>query len=145
MIAMGILAFGLFTLAVMQLEAISQGAAGRHSQDAAAIARTQLEQIQRVPWSEVTDAQAVGTWTPTDWPGASGSVDAEVDDAGGARAVTNTYTVDWLVSNVLDGGGNPRPCIRDVEVRVTWPEEGMSSNKALSLVTRRYNWGGASC
>ncbi len=145
MLTAGLLAFGLLTLAVMQLQAISQGSAGRHSQDAAAIARTRLEQIQRVPWSEVTDAQAVGTWTPTDWPGASGSVNAVVTDPGGSAAVTKTYTVNWLVNDVLDGFGNPRPCIRDVEVRVTWPEEDQSSNKVLSLVTRRYNWGGSSC
>ena len=145
MFAAGILAFGLLTLAVMQLQAMSQGSAGRHSAGAAAIARTRLEQIQRVPWSEVTDAQAVGTWTPTDWPGTSGSVNAVVTDAGGSARVTKTFTVDWLVNDVLDGGGNPRPCIRAVEVRVTWPENDLSSDKVLSLVTRRYNWGGSSC
>jgi len=145
MLAMGILAFGLFTLAIMQLEALSQGSMGRHSQDAAAIARTHLEQIKRLPWSEITDAQAVGTWTATDWPGATGTVDAAVSDAVGATAVTKTFTVEWQVNDVLDGGGNPRTCLRDIDLRVSWPEENMSNNKTLSLVTRRYDWGGASC
>ena len=145
MIAAGILGLGLLTLATMQLEAISQGSAGRHSQEAAAIARTQLEQIHRVPWSEVTDAQAAGTWTPTDWPGASGTVNTSVTDPGGGSATTKTYTVEWLVSDVLDGGGDPRPCLRGIEVRVTWPEKDVSSDKALSLATRRYNSGGSSC
>jgi Tfp pilus assembly protein PilV len=145
MIAIGVLAFALLTLAVMQLQALSQGSAGRHSQDAAAIARTHLEQIQRVPWSEITDAQAVGTWTATDWPGATGTVDAEVSNAAGATTVTRTYTVEWQVSDVLDASSNPRPCIRDIDLRVSWPEEDMSSDKSLTLDTRRYNWGGASC
>lgn len=145
MLSVAILAFGLLTLAMMQLEAISQGSQGRHSQDAAAIARTHLEQIQRVPWTEVTTAQAAGTWTDTDWPGASGTVDAQVTGAGGATATTKSYTVEWRVDDILDGGGNPRPCIRDIRVRVSWPEEDMSNDKTLTLVTRRYDGGGGSC
>jgi type IV pilus assembly protein PilV len=145
MLAVGILSFGLLTLAMMQLEAISQGAAGRHSQDAAAIARTHLEQIQRVPFSEITDAQAVGTWTATDWSGVDGTVNISVTGVGGGSASVKTYTVEWRVTDVLDGVGNPRPCLRDIELRVSWPEENMSSDKTLTLLTRRYNWGAATC
>ena len=145
MIAAGVLAFGLLTLAVMQLQALSQGAAGRHSQDGVAIARAHLEQIQRIPWTEVTDAQAVGTWTATDWPGVTGSVDVEVDNPSGGTAVNKTYTVEWQVTDVLDASSNPRPCLRDIELRVSWPEENMSNDKTHSFVTRRYDWGGASC
>ena len=38
-VAIGILSYGLMALAVMQLEALSQGAAGKHSVDAAAVGR----------------------------------------------------------------------------------------------------------
>jgi hypothetical protein len=146
-LAVGILSFGLLALSIMQLEAISQGSMGRHSADAAAIARTHLEQIQRVPWDEITDAQAAGTWTATDWPGVTGTVDAEIAGVGGNTAVLKTYTVDWLVEDVMDGGSPPaaRPCLRDIQLRVTWPEENMSSDKSLTLRTRRFNWGGATC
>ncbi len=39
MIALAVLATGLMTLAVMQLQALSQGSAGRHTTDAAAVTR----------------------------------------------------------------------------------------------------------
>lgn len=145
MVAVAILGFGLLTLAMMQLEAISQGAAGRHSADAAAIARTYLEQVQRLPWSELDTAEAAGTWVSPAWPGATGTVDVEVDDPAGSTAVNQSYDVNWRVTDVLDGMGNPNPCLRDVEVRVSWDEEDMSNDKILELVTRRFNWGDASC
>lgn len=145
MIASVVLGFGLLTLAVMQLAAMKQASMGHHSTDAAAIARTHLEQIRRVPWTEVTDAQAAGTWTDTDWPGATGTVNTVLTDVAGIDAVTKTYTVEWRVNDVLDAGGDPRPCLRDIELRVTWPEEDRSSDKTLQLDTRRYNWGGTGC
>ncbi len=145
MIAVGILAFGLLTLAVMQLQALKQGSQGRHSHDAAAIARSFLEQTQRIPWTDLTTAQGAGTWTAPNWAGATGTVDAEIEDASGATATTKTYTVEWRVSNVLDASSNPRPCLRDIDLRVTWPEENRSSDKTLQMDTRRYNWGGTGC
>ncbi len=145
MIALGVLAFGILSLATMQLAAISQGAAGRHSHDAAAISRTAAEQIHRLPWSEITDAQAVGTWTATDWPGASGTVNAEISNAAGDAATYKAYTVEWKVDDVLDASSAPRPCLRDIQIRVSWPEEKMSNDKTFSLVVRRFDWGGSSC
>ena len=73
-----------------------------------------LEQIQRLPWNEITDAQAAGTWTQTDWPGTDGSVDVMATDVSGAQAITTTYTVDWRVNDVLDGGGTPSPCCAEM-------------------------------
>ena len=60
LVAMAILAVGLLTLAVMQLEALSQGSAGRHTGDAAATARSYLEQVQRIPWTELDGAAGSG-------------------------------------------------------------------------------------
>ena len=48
--------------------------------------------------------------------------------------------VQWQVTAV---GANA--CLLDVQVRVTWNEEGVSGLKAVTLATRRYNWGGPSC
>lgn len=145
MIAMVVLAFGLLTLAMMQLEAVTQGSAGRHTSDAAAVARTYLEQAQRVPWTELDAAQAAADWVVPGWQGAAATVDTDIDMPDGAGgAVEHSYDVAWLVSDVMVGGV-PNPCLRDVEVRVSWAEEDSPQDKTLTLRTRRYNWGDPSC
>lgn len=145
MVAMTVLAFGLLTLAAMQLHAFRQGSAGRHTQDAAATARTYLEQVQRVPWSELDTAQAVGNWTNPSWNGAPATVNRSMSVPGGGPDPTeHSYNVQWLVSDVVVGG-NPDPCLRDVAVRVSWAERNRSTPKTLELKTRRYNWGDVSC
>lgn len=141
MIALGVLALGLLTLAVMQIEALSQGSAGRHTSDAAAVGRSHLEQVMRLPWTELDAAEAAGTWTTPAWAGAAASVDTRVDmPAGLGTAVEHSYDVQWRVTDVA---GNA--CLRDVELRVLWAEEHFPSGKTLDLATRRYNWGDPSC
>ena len=54
MITLAILGFGLLALGAMQLVAIKQGSAGRHTSDGAAIARSHLEQAARLPWATLT-------------------------------------------------------------------------------------------
>lgn len=144
LVAMAILGTGLLTLAVMQLEALSQGAAGRHTGDAAAAGRSYLEQVQRIPWSELDGAAGTG-WVDPTWLGAASSVNTTLalPDSGGS-AVEHAYDIDWRVTEIVDGLGNPNPCLRDVEIRVGWSEENLP-NKTLELITRRYNWGSASC
>jgi len=145
MVAMVVLAFGLMTLALMQLQALKQGAAGRHTGDAAATARTYLEQVQRLPWSELDAAETIGTWTDPSWAGAVSTVDKSISaPGGGGSLVEHSYTVQWRVTDVIVGG-NPDPCLRNVEVRVLWQEEQLPTPKTLDLITRRYNWGDASC
>ena len=65
-IAMGILSFGLLTLALMQLYALTQGSAGRHTGDASAVARSYLEQVHRLPWTVLDTAEGNG-WRNPDW------------------------------------------------------------------------------
>ncbi len=75
MVALGIMAFGILTMALMQLAALKQGTQGQHTTDAAAVGRTYLEQVHRLPWSELTTAVAAGDWTNPSWAGAnSGSI-----------------------------------------------------------------------
>lgn len=144
LVAMSILAMGLLTLAVMQLEALSQGSAGRHTGDAAATARSYLEQVQRIPWTELDGAAGSGWIAPT-WLGAPPAVNMSLALPGaGGNAVEHAYNINWRVTEILDGVGNPNPCLRTVEVRVGWSEEKIA-NKTLALTTRRYNWGAASC
>jgi prepilin-type N-terminal cleavage/methylation domain-containing protein len=145
MVAMTVLAFGLLSLAAMQLHAFRQGSAGRHSQDASATARAYLEQVQRVPWTTLDTAQAAGTWTNPSWAGAAATVNRSMSVPGGGPDPTEkSYGVQWLVTDVLVAG-NPDPCLRDVAVRVSWAEKDRTAPKTLELKTRRYNWGGASC
>jgi prepilin-type N-terminal cleavage/methylation domain-containing protein len=140
MIALGILGFGLLALAAMQIEAMGQGSKGRHSADAAAVARSHAEQVLRLPWAVLTAAAGAG-WTAPGWAGAAASVDASVDQPGGAGpAVEHSYGVAWRVTDV---SGNA--CLRDVEVRVSWAEEDFAAARTLDVATRRYNWGDPSC
>jgi len=144
MIALAVLATGLMTLAVMQLQALSQGSAGRHTADAAAVARTYLEQTQRLPWTELDTAEVAGTWTNPAWAGAAANVDVALETPGGGASVEHSYGIQWRVTDVMVGA-TPNPCLRNVEVRVSWAEEDRSTPKTLDLITRRYNWGDPSC
>jgi prepilin-type N-terminal cleavage/methylation domain-containing protein len=141
MITLVILAFGMLTLAVMQLYALRQGSAGRHTGDGTAIARSYLEQASRVPWSELTTAQTAGGWQVPGWadvPAASVTLDRP---GGAADSTEHAYTIRWRVTNI----GTTPICLRDVEVRVQWTEQGTSAQKEHILGTRRYNSGDSSC
>jgi len=140
MITLLILAFGLMTLAFVQLQAMRQGSQGRHTGDGMAIARSYLEQAARVPWAELEAARIAGGWQDPDWDGVPDR-DVSVDRPGGLAAATeHSYTVEWSVSAI-----SGTSCVRDVQVRVQWSEEAMSSGKTHVLGTRRFNAGDTSC
>jgi len=141
MITLVILAFGLLALAAMQLHALRQGAAGRHTGDGGAIARSYLEQATRLPWTTLNGAAGAG-WVAPAWTGAPSTTVTMNRPSGAAAATEHTYTVEWRVTNV--GAGVP-VCLRDVEVRVTWNEQGTTASKTNTVGTRRYNLGGAGC
>lgn len=138
-IAIGILGFGLLTLALMQVAALRQGAAGRHTADAAAVGRSYIEQVHRIPWSVLTAAVG-GGWQNPGWAGAAPSVDTQIANPSGGSSVEHSYAVQWRVSAVAGTA-----CLRDVEIRVNWAEENTPGGKQSVLATRRYDWGGAGC
>ncbi len=141
MIAITILSFGILSMTLMQLTALKQGSAGRHTVDAAAVGRTYLEQVHRLPWAVLTTIQDTGWATPA-WAGVRSSIDTAVNSPDGVTQIENTYNVQWRVVSIVPAA----PCMVDVEMRVTWvetPEVGQT--KVLDLATRRYNWGGAAC
>lgn len=141
LVALGILAFGLLSLAAMQIEALGQGSKGRHTTDASAIGRSYLEQVMRLPWTELDVAQAIGTFTPPSWTGAPATFDVTVDAPGGISNVTEqSYTVDWRVANV-----GADSCLRDIELRVSWAEDDFAAGRSMLLATRRFNTGDPSC
>lgn len=138
MIAIGILSFGILAMTVMQLEAIRQGGAGRHTTDAAAVARTYLEQVHRLPFATLDGLKGTG-WNAPAWAGARSSFDTAIAAPGGGVSIEHTYNVAWRVTAV---GGST--CLLDVEMQVSWNENAVA-NKTLVLATRRYDWGGTSC
>jgi prepilin-type N-terminal cleavage/methylation domain-containing protein len=140
MIALAILGVGILALSAIQVEALQQGSAGRHTADASATARSYLEQVNRLGWDTLTTARDNGPWTNVFWAGASDTVNVTVDmpGAGNNTSTEHAYDVRWTVTDVTT-------CLRDVQIRVSWDEEGRSSQKSLILATRRYNWGNAGC
>lgn len=136
-IAMAILAFGLLTLALMQMQALTQASAGRHTAEGARVARSYLEQVHRIPWSVLEGSTGAG-WEDPAWAAADASYDTRVDSPAGGTVNEHTYNVQWQVTNVST-------CLRDVQVRVAWQEEDVSAGKQLVLATRRYGWGDDDC
>ena len=140
MIALAILGVGILALSAMQVEALQQGSAGRHTADASATARSYLEQVHRLDWATLTAARDNGPWTNVFWSGVSDTVNvtADLPGAGNVVSTEHAYDVRWTVTDVTS-------CLRDIQVRVSWAEEGRSTPKSLILATRRYNWGDAGC
>jgi prepilin-type N-terminal cleavage/methylation domain-containing protein len=140
MIALAVLGVGILALSAMQVEALQQGSAGRHTADASATARSYLEQVHRLDWATLTAARDNGAWTNVFWSGVTDTVNVDVDmpGAGNLTSTEQAYDVRWTVTDVTT-------CLRDVQIRVSWDEEGRSAPKSLILATRRYNWGDAGC
>lgn len=121
MAALSILAIGLLSLAVMQLQAIRSETLGRNTSAAALVARDQMERFQRMRWA---DLPAVGGWQ------AQAPVNTTVQ-SNPANVVQQTYRVDARVRNLVFGW------TREVEVRVTW-DEPSRPNKSLVLSSVKY-------
>ena len=121
-IALGVFAVGMLALAAMQLHAMRAGGSGRHATQAASIAQSQMEQLQRLRW---TDLATTG-----------GAFTAPVlqDDTvqGTPGGVEMTYAVDWRVADVEVGW------TRSIDVRVSW-DEPKRPGRTVVLSSLRYN------
>ena len=142
MIAFGILGFGMLTMAVMQIQALKQGAMGRHTSEAAAVARTYLEQAHRLPWSALDGAvvSSGGSWSNPGWAGVTNTMTVQMETPGGGSAIEQSYGVRWRVTTPAS-----TTCLRDIEVQISWQERDVGATKVVVVATRRYNWGGTSC
>ena len=132
MVALSILSFGVLAVAAMQIQAMGGGARGRHVSTAAMVARDQIENIQRVPFSQIQ----LKNWGATEgWMTivglTRGDVDVVVAQESGSSATEQTYSVDWRISQVTP----PNPDLRNVELAVTWQEPDQSAPKRLALST----------
>ncbi len=132
MIALVILGFGLLTMALMQLQALSGGRAGRHSSQAAVIARDQMETFQQLVWADVPaaiDPQLVQTagWTAP--------VTVNRQPTGGA-GVEQAYAVTWRITDVIPVPAGPT-WLKNVDIRVTWSEPNFA-NRTVTISGVRY-------
>jgi prepilin-type N-terminal cleavage/methylation domain-containing protein len=139
MVTLVILAFGLLTLAFVQLQAMRQGSQGRHTGDGLTIARAYLEQAARVPWGELW-AVRNASWVSPGWDAPPDTIVTVNRPGGLPDATEHTYTVMWNV-DVISG----TDCLLDVQVRVQWDEEASSVQKEHVLGTRRFNEGDDDC
>lgn len=125
MIAMAVLAVGLLSVALMQLQALQGGRQGRHSTQAAVIARDQMETFQRLAWND-PQLNPTGGWT------APVVVQNQVVAADTGAAVEESYSVTWRIADV-----DPN-WTKNVDVRVSWnPPIGPARTVTISSV--RYN------
>lgn len=123
-IALGILAVGMLSLAMMQLHALNAGSRGRHTTQASVIARDQLERFQRMAWADVG---VTAGWT------AAVPV-TNVIQATPVNRIEQTYNVQWRITDQIVGR------TRAVDVRVTWTEADQVNPKTVTFSSVRYNW-----
>ena len=108
MIALAILAVGLLAMLAMQVSAMRGGKYGRHTTEAAQLARDQMEFLHRLDWGDPLIA-------PTAWT-APVPTPVIVQSAGGPQQEM-IYNVSYRVTNdAID------PNLRLVDVRVNWTE-----------------------
>lgn len=127
-ITLAILSVGLLGLAVMQLEAMRGGSTGRHTSEGDAIARTEVEQAERLAWGSFaqTAGWAIPPWLP------AGTVTHQVKDSSTTHDEM-VYTVRWRVTDLTAAK------TRAVDVQVTW-NEPRRPNRSIVISTVRHNY-----
>ncbi len=138
-IALAVLAFGLLAMAALQVQALRDGSFGAHTTQATAIARAQMEQVQRRPWADLTGVVDTGWQIPAWIPG--GQIPVQLQTPGGAPVAPQLFNVMWRVTSSAD------PMLRNVEVEVSWTEPNRPNTKptrtglpTVTLSSARFNW-----
>lgn len=125
MIALSVLALGLVGVAFAQIQALNYGSRGRHTSSATAIAQNQYELLLRMPFSD-PQLTATGLWAAAPWivppaPLVTGDVPVTVVQGDDSRSTELVYNVQYRVNAAVS------PDLRDVDLRVSWNEEGEGS------------------
>ena len=123
MIVIGILSFGLLSLAAMQIQAMKGSDRGRHATDAAAIAESKMEQLQQDAWASI----AVTGGFVTDGPEQN-----TIQLAGGTNINERVYNVFYQITDVQ------ATFTRAIDVQVSWTEKSGES-RSITLSSIRYN------
>lgn len=121
-IAVALFTFGMLSLNAMQLHAMRGGSSGRHGTRAAAIAESQMEQLQRLTWAQLVPTAG---WT------APVTVSTNVQTGGGTSA-EQVYSLDWRITDSVVGW------TREIDVRVTW-DEPQRSGRNVVFSSIRFN------
>ncbi len=135
-VAMGILATGLLSIAAMQVQAMRGGRLGRHHSAAAAIAFTQLEQFNRVAFTDPLLAP--------NWPGFTAPVPVLRNvTLGGVQQIEQQYNVQFRVRDMPPiPPAPPLPVTwKAIDVRVTWTENQQpgAPGRTLTISTIRHD------
>lgn len=163
MIALGVLAYGILGVALLQDAALKRSSSSRFSFSAAQVAKGQMAQIRRVPWSALPETGGAGTV----WENLCETISAGggcIDGGGGGEsgypfaapdtlpavpitvmnvdadgnAVLNTivnFTVFWRVQDVPGPNPGSTSCRKDIFVRVRW-----AIPEGCPLVTCRHEY-----
>jgi prepilin-type N-terminal cleavage/methylation domain-containing protein len=122
MITIGILTFGLLSLATVQIYAMRGGDRGRHMTHAAAIAESRMEQIQQDAWASIGD---------------TGGFVADPVEHSAVKLASGTlseraYNVSYQITDLQPS------FTRAIDVRVSWTEKG-GETRSITLSSIRYN------
>ena len=120
-LALVILGVGLLAMLAVQISALHQSRWGRHTTDAAQIARDQMEQILRIPFADPAVADTGGWTLPL-------ALNQTVTSAAGA-SIEQTFNLQWRITD-----SPVDPNIKAVDVRVNWFE----ANQNPGAPPRRY-------
>ena len=124
LIALSILAVGVLAMAAMQLQALKFGRSGRHTSDAALVARNEMERLQRLDWGHA-DVAPTGGWTaPANW-------DQTVETTGGPET-EQSYQFRRRVTTVVAGE------VRSIDVQVQWNEPNRP-NRVFTISSLKKN------
>lgn len=122
MIVIGILTFGLLSLAAMQIQAMKGSNRGRHATNAAAIAENKMEQLQQDAWASIA---VTGGFV-------NDPVEQNNIQLDGSASLERSYNVSYQVTDL-------QPTFtRALDVQVSWTEEG-GENRSITLSSVRYN------
>lgn len=125
MFALSLMAFGVLSLAALQLLVMNYAARGRSMTQASAIAQTRMEQLQRLTWADAALAPTGGVFTgPT-------TVDVTIQDGSGG-GTQQSYDIYVRVADLVAG------VTRAVDVRVDWDEPDRPG-RSYALSTVRFN------
>ena len=119
LIAMLILAGGLLSMASVQIQSLQGGQRGRHLTQASILAASQIEQLQRVRWSNLPAT----SWTA---PVGAAQVLRRADP-------DQTYAISWRVTTLVPNA------TRAIDVRVTWTEAtGRARSVTMSSIRQNH-------
>ena len=125
MIVIGILSFGLLSLAAMQIQAMKGSDRGRHATNAAAIAENKMELLQQDAWASIG---VTGGFIPDPVDPIETNI-VQLDDG---TSVERSYSVSYQVTDLQ------ATFTRALDVQVSWTEENGKA-RSITLSSIRYN------